>query len=270
MTQSHEHDDTRCCRRLNHQQQLDVEEEVWLDSGYRQQHCNGRQCRPKHTKASPYLVTTTGRTTWFLLLVLALVALISFESSPIGTFTMMVGAQESSGEESASTTTETEQEGTTTTETGAGQSDSEDPAKTKRKVEKKDTFNAKDHMDWGTYYDPKNIFCGQFDCYKILGFDYENYGKEKPSTKVITKRYRALSREWHPDKSKHKDAKERFTVSIIPVAVCAECVFLCVCFGDETWRKKRFGFSLPIILWILFLLKYPHHFGRKLHVRMRC
>lgn len=81
------------------------------------------------------------------------------------------------------------------------------------KVEEKDTFNAKDHMDWGTYYDPKNIFCGQYDCYKILGFDYENYGKEKPSTKVITKRYRALSREWHPDKSKHKDAKERFTVS---------------------------------------------------------
>ena len=50
------------------------------------------------------------------------------------------------------------------------------------------------------------------DCYKILGFDYENYGVEKPSTKTITKRYRALSREWHPDKSKHKDAKERFVV----------------------------------------------------------
>ena len=75
-----------------------------------------------------------------------------------------------------------------------------------------DTFNAKDHTDWGSYYDPKNIFCGRYDCYKILGFDYENYGKEKPSTKIITKRYRALSREWHPDKSKHKDAKERFVV----------------------------------------------------------
>lgn len=75
-----------------------------------------------------------------------------------------------------------------------------------------DTFNAKDHTDWGSYYDPKNIFCGKYDCYQILGFDYENYGKEKPSTKTITKRYRALSREWHPDKSKHKDAKERFVV----------------------------------------------------------
>jgi DnaJ family protein C protein 25 len=76
-----------------------------------------------------------------------------------------------------------------------------------------DTFNVQQHMDWGSYYDPKNIFCGKYDCYRILGFDYESYGKEKPDTKLITKRYRALSREWHPDKSKHKDAKERFVVS---------------------------------------------------------
>eukprot|EP00934_Nitzschia_sp_Nitz4_P002640 Nitzschia sp. Nitz4//NODE_202_length_38933_cov_72.610268//20707//21996//NITZ4_additional_000023-RA//-1//CDS//3329531789//2630//frame0 len=73
-----------------------------------------------------------------------------------------------------------------------------------------DTFDAASHTDWGTYYDPKNIFCGRYDCYKILGFDYENYGKEKPTTRTITKRYRALSRAWHPDKSQHKDAKERF------------------------------------------------------------
>ena len=64
--------------------------------------------------------------------------------------------------------------------------------------------------DWGTYYDPKGIFCGDFDCYKILGFDYESFGKVKPTTKEITKRYRRLSRFWHPDKSKHKDAKNRF------------------------------------------------------------
>ncbi len=64
--------------------------------------------------------------------------------------------------------------------------------------------------DWGTYYDPKAIFCGDFDCYKILGFDYESFGKVKPTTKEITKRYRRLSRVWHPDKSKHKDAKNRF------------------------------------------------------------
>jgi DnaJ homolog subfamily C member 25 len=64
--------------------------------------------------------------------------------------------------------------------------------------------------DWGSYYDPKNIFCGKYDCYKILGFDYESFGKQAPSAKEITQRYRSLGREWHPDKSKHKNAKERF------------------------------------------------------------
>lgn len=72
-----------------------------------------------------------------------------------------------------------------------------------------DGFDAANE-DWGSYYDPKNVFCGQFDCYKILGFDYESFGKSPPDTKVITKRYRKLSREWHPDKSKHKNAKNRF------------------------------------------------------------
>jgi curved DNA-binding protein CbpA len=66
------------------------------------------------------------------------------------------------------------------------------------------------NRDWGTYYDPQAIFCGSFDCYKILGFDYESFGKNHPDTKTITKRYRKLSRAWHPDKSKHRDAKERF------------------------------------------------------------
>ncbi|KAG7373465.1 chaperone protein DnaJ [Nitzschia inconspicua] len=81
---------------------------------------------------------------------------------------------------------------------------------TKAKSPTADKFNVKEHMDWGSYYDPKNVFCGQYDCYRILGFDYESFGAEKPDTKIITKRYRALSREWHPDKSKHKNAKERF------------------------------------------------------------
>ena len=75
-----------------------------------------------------------------------------------------------------------------------------------------DTFDVKSHFDWGTYYDPKNVFCGKFDCYGILGFDYENFDREKPTQKQITKRYRALSRHWHPDKSKHPEAKERFQV----------------------------------------------------------
>lgn len=78
-----------------------------------------------------------------------------------------------------------------------------------------ENFSAQDHTDWGAYYDPQNVFCGKYDCYKILGFDYENFGSSKPDSKVITKRYRSLSREWHPDKSKHKDAKERFVVSSV-------------------------------------------------------
>ena len=79
----------------------------------------------------------------------------------------------------------------------------------------KDTFDVKSHFDWGTYYDPKNVFCGKYDCYGILGFDYESFAQEKPTQKQITKRYRALSRHWHPDKSKHPEAKERFQVRLI-------------------------------------------------------
>lgn len=73
-----------------------------------------------------------------------------------------------------------------------------------------DTFDVKSHFEWGSYYDPKSVFCGKYDCYGILGFDYESFATEKPTLKMITKRYRALSRHWHPDKSKHPDAKERF------------------------------------------------------------
>lgn len=80
-----------------------------------------------------------------------------------------------------------------------------------KKPEVEDKFDAEGHTDWGSYYDPQNIFCGKYDCYKILGFDYGEWATDRrPTTKQITKRYRALSRAWHPDKSKHKDAKERF------------------------------------------------------------
>jgi hypothetical protein len=93
------------------------------------------------------------------------------------------------------------------------------------------------HCSWLYYYDPnKNVFCGKYDCYRILNFDYKSFGKNRPDTrKVITKRYRALSREWHPDKSKHHDAKERFMVRApapwfapsMPVTACGSMfVFL--------------------------------------------
>lgn len=78
------------------------------------------------------------------------------------------------------------------------------------KKEKDEDFFDVESEDWGSYYDPQNVFCGKYDCYKILGFDYESFGKQHPDKKTITKRYRALSREWHPDKSKHRNAKNRF------------------------------------------------------------
>lgn len=63
---------------------------------------------------------------------------------------------------------------------------------------------------WGTYYDPQNIFCGKHDCYKILGFDYEEWGRAAPSKKELTQSYRTMSKIWHPDKNKDKGAKKRF------------------------------------------------------------
>lgn len=67
----------------------------------------------------------------------------------------------------------------------------------------------------GTYYDPQNIFCGQYDCYKILGFDFESWGRSPPSKKELTQSYRNMSKQWHPDKNKDKGAKARFVVSFI-------------------------------------------------------
>lgn len=117
------------------------------------------------------------------------------------------GTPQSSGEkaesEAKSATTTDENNQTQQQE----QQQSELPRRPKEVIE--DSFDA-NSRDWGSYYDPQNVFCGKYDCYKILGFDYDAFGKNPPDTKVITKRYRKLSRIWHPDKSKHRDAKDRF------------------------------------------------------------
>lgn len=63
---------------------------------------------------------------------------------------------------------------------------------------------------WGSYYDPSNIFCGKYDCYKILGFDYTTWGKSPPGKKEITQSYRTLSKRWHPDKNRDSGANDRF------------------------------------------------------------
>merc|ERR1711862_791316 len=65
----------------------------------------------------------------------------------------------------------------------------------------------------GVHFMIQRVFCGQYDCYKILGFDYLKLMDVKISDDVlkrVTKRYRKLSRKWHPDKNKSKGAKERF------------------------------------------------------------
>mmetsp|Transcript_11411 Transcript_11411/g.20837 ORF Transcript_11411/g.20837 Transcript_11411/m.20837 type:complete len:403 (-) Transcript_11411:981-2189(-) len=73
-------------------------------------------------------------------------------------------------------------------------------------------YEATRTMDWGSYYDPKGEFCGSYDCYKILGIDYYETMENgaMPSRSEITKRYRKLSRAWHPDKNRMAGAKARF------------------------------------------------------------
>eukprot|EP00571_Detonula_confervacea_P016052 CAMPEP_0172307900 /NCGR_PEP_ID=MMETSP1058-20130122/8661_1 /TAXON_ID=83371 /ORGANISM="Detonula confervacea, Strain CCMP 353" /LENGTH=423 /DNA_ID=CAMNT_0013020207 /DNA_START=61 /DNA_END=1332 /DNA_ORIENTATION=+ len=77
-------------------------------------------------------------------------------------------------------------------------------------IKKKEPPSGGNEDDWGSFYDPNNVFCGKFDCYKILGFDHETWGSNPPSLKDITKGYRGLSRKWHPDKNKAKGAREKF------------------------------------------------------------
>jgi DnaJ family protein C protein 25 len=98
----------------------------------------------------------------------------------------------------------------------SGSSDSSPHSDLPPKETRRSASDNKD--DWGSFYDPNNVFCGKFDCYKILGFDHETWGSDPPSLKAITKSYRNLSRKWHPDKNKAKGARERFVVSTIPRA----------------------------------------------------
>ena len=93
----------------------------------------------------------------------------------------------------------------------SGSSDSSPHSDLPPKETRRSASDNKD--DWGSFYDPNNVFCGKFDCYKILGFDHETWGSDPPSLKAITKSYRNLSRMWHPDKNKAKGARERFVVS---------------------------------------------------------
>lgn len=56
------------------------------------------------------------------------------------------------------------------------------------------------------FKDPHNVFCGDEDCYKVLGLEP---GADKAD---IKKAYRSISLDVHPDKNQNPEAKERFTV----------------------------------------------------------
>lgn len=118
----------------------------------------------------------------------------------------MCALEESASGANAAAADETDGGESSTNDTGST-SESATPPKPKR-----DTPSGNED-DWGSFYDPNNVFCGKFDCYKILGFDYETWGSDPPSLKDITKSYRSLSRKWHPDKNKAKGAREKFVVS---------------------------------------------------------
>ena len=116
------------------------------------------------------------------------------------------------------------EEGNDSDDVGAGDSSSTTPSDEsasgantestppKKEEKRQPPTSGTDEDDWGSFYDPNNVFCGKFDCYKILGFDYETWGADPPSLKDITKSYRSLSRQWHPDKNKAKGAREKFVV----------------------------------------------------------
>ena len=89
------------------------------------------------------------------------------------------------------------------------------------------TTENEEEDDWGSFYDPNKVFCGEFDCYKILGFDHETWGSSPPSLKDITKSYRGLSRKWHPDKNKAKGAREKFVVSSTSYDMNLFCIIYC-------------------------------------------
>lgn len=72
-----------------------------------------------------------------------------------------------------------------------------------------------DFLHWDVFRYFGHEFCGRYsnklNCYEILGFTK----KDSPSTADITKNYRRLSRQWHPDKNKERISLERFVVSQI-------------------------------------------------------
>lgn len=75
-----------------------------------------------------------------------------------------------------------------------GEDSSSSPEQSASNNESKDTFNAKDHTDWGTYYDPKNIFCGKYGVYfePIARLSCEFYTPWTQSSSLIHRHFLLL------------------------------------------------------------------------------
>jgi DnaJ family protein C protein 25 len=57
-------------------------------------------------------------------------------------------------------------------------------------------------------YDPNEKWCGEHDCYSVLGLQAD----DKPSNAAVKKAYRTLSRFFHPDKNTDTLAEPRFLI----------------------------------------------------------
>lgn len=130
--------------------------------------------------------------------------------------------------------------------------------------------NANNHSktNRGTYYDPSDVFCGKYDCYKILGFDHLTWGTSPPNKKDITQSYRTLSKRWHPDKNNDSGAEKRFMVRIVYYCgcTCIRCSCYCrcclsfqFCFGLDKVALGHYSQRGTVLLYIhmyCFCLKW--------------
>lgn len=76
------------------------------------------------------------------------------------------------------------------------------------------------------FKDPHNKFCGEDECYAVLGLQR---GADKAD---IKKAYRTISLDVHPDKNPTAAAKEKFTVRLIASSL-RESLRACDIFAQE-------------------------------------
>lgn len=91
------------------------------------------------------------------------------------------------------------------------------------------------------FSDPHNKFCGEDECYTVLGL---HRGADKAD---IKKAYRTISLEVHPDKNPSAEAREKFTVRCPPFRRGSVVVgaVLHARFGPKNNTGKMPCFQLP-------------------------